>query len=85
LWLSYDWKSQPVAEERLYDLVFDPLEHNNLAVDPTHKTTLADLRGRLDKWMNATADPLLKGPVPLPPGGVTNDVDGVSPQDRPHA
>ncbi len=35
LWLSYDWKNQPVVEERLYDLVFDPLEHNNLATDRT--------------------------------------------------
>ena len=74
-----------MVQERLYDLVFDPLEHNNLASDKTHAATLADLRGRLDGWMKSTSDPLLKGPVPLPPGAVANDVDGVSPQDRPTA
>jgi arylsulfatase A-like enzyme len=85
LWLSYDWKNQPVVKEQLYDLVFDPLEHNNLASDRTLAPTLADLRSRLDGWMKSTGDPLLKGPVPLPPGGVANDVDGVSPQDCPTA
>ena len=85
LWLSYDWKHQPVVEERLYDLVFDPMEHNNLAADAAHKQTLDDLRGRLDRWMKATADPLLKGPVPLPAGAVANDPDGISPQERPVA
>jgi N-sulfoglucosamine sulfohydrolase len=82
LWLSYDWKNQPVAEERLYDLVFDPLEHNNLAGDASLKAMLNDLRGRMDGWMKATSDPLLKGPVPLPPGAVTNDPNGTSPQER---
>jgi arylsulfatase A-like enzyme len=85
LWLSYDWKNQPVAEERLYDLVFDPPEHNNLATDRGLASILTDLRGRLDTWMKSTSDPLLKGPVPLPPGALTNDVNGVSPQDRPTA
>lgn len=85
LWLSYDWKHQPVVEERLYDLVFDPLEHNNLAGDPNLKPTLADLRGRLDAWMKSTADPLLQGPVRLPAGAVSNDVDGTSPTERPTA
>jgi len=85
LWLEYDWKHQPVAEERLYDLVFDPLEHNNLAADASVSSTLQDMRTRLNTWMKATADPLLKGPVPLPPGAIANDVDGVSPQERPKA
>jgi arylsulfatase A-like enzyme len=85
LWLSYDWKHQPIAEERLYDLVFDPLEHNNLATDGSLASTLNDLRGRMDKWMKATSDPLLKGPVPLPPGALANDVDGTSPTERPTA
>jgi len=39
----------------------------------------------MDTWMKSTADPLLHGPVPLPPGAVSNDVNGVSPQDRPTA
>lgn len=85
LWLSYDWKHQPVVEESLYDLVFDPMERNNLAGAPAQASILADLRARMDQWMKSTADPLLKGPVSLPPGAVANDVDGVSPQDRPTA
>ena len=72
-------------EERLYDLVFDPLEHNNLAADGSLASTLNDLRGRMDTWMKATSDPLLKGPVPLPPGALANDVDGTSPTERPTA
>lgn len=85
LWLAHDWKSQPVIEERLYDLMFDPQEHNNLASEPNLKSTLADMRGRLDTWMKSTHDPILNGPIPLPPGAVANDPNGISPQDRPTA
>jgi hypothetical protein len=31
--------------------------------------------------MRRTADPLLEGPVPAPPGAKVNPVDGVSPQE----
>lgn len=85
LWLSHNWREQPVVGEQLYDLMFDPMEHNNLVADPQAKTALADLRGRLDKWMTSTHDPILNGPIPLPPGALANDPNGVSPQEKPIA
>lgn len=69
-----------VREEQLYDLVFDPHERNNLIGDPLYAETHKDLHTRLWAWMKRTDDPILKGPVPLAPGGVTNDVDDVSPK-----
>ena len=42
--------------EELYDLDKDPHELNNLAADPTHAKTLAELRGKIDKWIIDTKD-----------------------------
>jgi hypothetical protein len=42
---------------------------------------LAEMRGRLDRWMTRTSDPLLKGPVPAPAGAKVNPADGTSPQE----
>jgi N-sulfoglucosamine sulfohydrolase len=81
LWLNNGWKSQDVAEEYLFDLIFDPQERNNLARSPLHKDELESMRGRLDKWMKRTNDPLLHGPVPAPHGAQINREDGVSPQE----
>lgn len=47
-------KTRP--REELYDLDADPHEINNLATDSKHAQTLADLRGRLDRWMDDTND-----------------------------
>lgn len=82
LWIASGWKQTPVTpQEELYDLVFDPLEHNNLAGYERNRTQLKDLRTRLDAWMKKTNDPLLSGPVKLPAGGHVVDPDGVSPQE----
>jgi uncharacterized sulfatase len=43
-------------EEELYDLEMDPHELRNLAALPAHKTTLRDLRRRLDHWIKETDD-----------------------------
>ncbi|MFZ5823549.1 MAG: sulfatase [Bacillota bacterium] len=56
----YD-KTRPVEE--LYDLANDPLEQQNLAGDAAYAEVLADLRMRVQRWMEQTNDPLLKGPV----------------------
>lgn len=68
LWLRHGWSSRLYAPEQLYDLVFDPHEGHNLIDDPAAGAPLAELRRRLDRWMQATDDPLLRGAVPAPPG-----------------
>ena len=62
------WFDRPPDAEQLYDLVADPYEMRNLAGEAAGAPVLDDLRGRLDRWMRASADPLLDGPVPAPAG-----------------
>jgi N-sulfoglucosamine sulfohydrolase len=75
------WGEQDVPEEQLFDLVFDPNEASDLGARPEHADTLASLRARLDEWMRDTDDPLLDGPVALPPGAWANDPSQGSPND----
>lgn len=79
--LKHGLDARPVDEEALYDLVFDPGEARNVAGDLKLFPLLADMRARLERWMQSTNDPLLHGPVPLPPGAVANDPDGRSPSE----
>jgi len=81
VWLEAGWRQQSVPHEQLYDLIFDPNEQNNLAPDSKSSSLLADMRSRMDRWMTRTDDPLLKGPVPMPPGAKVNPVDQTSPQE----
>ena len=73
--------------ERLYDLVYDPNEAHNLiyrvAGNPALGEVLIDMRGRLERWMQKTDDPLLYGSAPAPSGSQVNDVDGISPRETP--
>ena len=66
LWLDYDWKQQPVPEESLFDLVFDPNETNNLAGDATRQDILETMRERLRRWMKTRSDPLLNDDIRQP-------------------
>ncbi len=68
LWQAHDWRHRHPAAEQLYDLVFDPNEADNRAGDPAMAGVLAEMRGRLERWMHDTDDPLLEGLVPAPPG-----------------
>jgi len=61
--------------------IFDPNEAGNLTGDPSMAGGLEDMRTRLEAWMRATDDPLLKGPVPPPLKDIASDPDGVSPGD----
>jgi len=81
LWLEHGWRERHLAEEELYDLVFDPNEACNVADRPESSAALDEMRARLDRWMRATDDPLLRGPVPAPHGAQVNDPDGLSPRE----
>ncbi len=67
--------------EELYDLLLDPLERINLAGDPSYADVLEEMRGRLRRWQEDTADPALDGEIPAPPDARLNDPRGLSPKD----
>lgn len=78
LWVDHGWRQRAVPHEELYDLFFDPHEAHNLAGNAEHRATLDEMRGRLDRWMQGTADPLLRGPVAAPSGAKLNRPDQLS-------
>jgi arylsulfatase A-like enzyme len=78
LLVAAGWGERPRPRVELYDLLADPGEMRNLAADDSCSTLLAELDARLDTWMRATDDPLLEGPVAVPPGGWVNDPAGHS-------
>ncbi len=80
--LAQGWQARPVAEELLFDLWYDPNESNNLALESEQKPVLQEMRGRLERWMIATDDPLMSGPVPPPAGAKLNDPDDISPSQK---
>lgn len=49
-------KYQHRPEFELYDVTEDPYEMNNLADDPKHASNVADLKGRLEAWMQRQGD-----------------------------
>ena len=75
LLIELGWNDRPQPREELYDLLWDPNESNNLAADPVAAQPLEGMRRKLDSWMRLTDDPLLKGPVPAPPGAPVNPPD----------
>jgi N-sulfoglucosamine sulfohydrolase len=83
VWLKAGWGQQILDEESLYDLLFDPTEHNNLINNLAQREVAQEMRDRLHQWMLATNDPLLNGFVAAPPGAMVNDPNGISPQEPP--
>ena len=79
-WYRNGWTDQKVAEEMLFDLIFDPHERCNVIDRDDLRETAAEMRNRLDTWMRETHDPLLDGPVPPPPGATVTDPDDYSPR-----
>ncbi len=62
-WVQNGWGKQVVPSEELFDLTFDPNERHNLAAAEDYRSTLEQMRQRLQAWMESTSDPLLKGPI----------------------
>lgn len=81
VWMEHGMAERPVAQEQLYDLMFDPNESNNLAGDPAYDDVRADLAGRLESWMGRTGDPILRGERPVSDTLRTNSPDSTSPGD----
>ena len=80
-WMESGWPALELAQERLHDLMVDPSEKVNLAPDPAHAAVLEDMRRGLERWMEASNDPLLGGRLPAPPGTLVNDPDSISPAE----
>ncbi len=68
LWVEHGWGGMERPREEIYDLIFDPLERNNLAGDPEYASVQQDLVDRLTDWMTRTRDPLLEGRLQIPVG-----------------
>ncbi|MFW6437378.1 MAG: sulfatase-like hydrolase/transferase [Armatimonadota bacterium] len=54
---AYNWKQRQVDE--LYDMENDPLELENLALDPGHAQTVSEMQDRVFEWMQEHDHPLL--------------------------
>ncbi|MDA0746262.1 MAG: sulfatase [bacterium] len=80
--LEHGWLEKPRYQEMLYDLIFDPDETHNVVDESGLANVVNEMRGRLQRWMEETNDPLLQGPVPLPPGAKSNHPDDASPKDE---
>jgi N-sulfoglucosamine sulfohydrolase len=78
LLLEQGWADRPVPFEQLYDLTFDPNEAANLVDSPDHQSVREELRGKLERWMEETEDPLLHGDPQPPVGAEINDPDQIS-------
>jgi arylsulfatase A-like enzyme len=77
--LAHGLAERDAPAEALYDLVFDPNEANNIVEDQPE--VAAELRARLDAWMEETGDPLRAGPIAPAPGTEYNTPDQRSPSD----
>lgn len=82
MWIEAGWRDRKVPRERLYDLMFDPNEACNIADDPAAADVLNDMRGRLDRWMRETNDPLLDGPLPMLEGYKITPYESLKPGDN---
>jgi len=81
--IAAGWTAWEPEREQLFDLAFDPNEMRNLVDDARVRAVADELRDRLLRWMEQTQDPLLDGPVPLPPGAWADAPDRISAAESP--
>jgi N-sulfoglucosamine sulfohydrolase len=70
-----------IPEEQLFDLYYDPLACHSVAGEAAYASALADMRQRLQTWMQATEDPLLTGLPKAPAGSRINRQDDMEPHE----
>lgn len=61
------WSEHEEAQERLYDVLYDPHETHNLAADAACAEVLEEMRQQMDIWRKKTGDPLLSDAIFIPP------------------
>jgi arylsulfatase A-like enzyme len=72
-WLmEHEWHNSRVPSTQMYDNAIDPQQYVNIAGSTATRGIEAAMEDRLVAWMRTTGDPLLDGPVPLPPGARVN-------------
>lgn len=59
--------SLPRPPEELFDVRADPDEFHDRADDAAFADTKAELAAMVERWMQETDDPLLRGPIPMRP------------------
>lgn len=69
----------------LYDILADPLETRNLAVNPEHSDVRDQLAAVLKGWMVERNDPLMKGDLIPPPGSILTPWTSYSPGENARA
>lgn len=58
------WHERDHPREALYDLALDPCERESRAADVACAAALDEMRGRLERYLDATGDPIRLGDVP---------------------
>jgi N-sulfoglucosamine sulfohydrolase len=69
-WLEAGYGWSPRGETRLINLKNDPLEQHDVSGRPETAEVQKELEQRLERWMEATDDPLRKGPLRAPRGAI---------------
>jgi N-sulfoglucosamine sulfohydrolase len=80
LWVDNGYADHLLAGEELFDTLFDPNETVNLVADCDYAGVVAQLSAELTENMRRTGDPLLDGPLVLPPGIKDTPADGYDPR-----
>jgi len=74
-----------IDKERLYDLMLDPAERENLIGQVAQRDVAEMMRDHLEQWMVKSEDPLLSGAVAPPEGARVTEMSAVDPKAPPPA